>query len=288
MMSPKSLWPFQRSSVKSVPKVDTATTGLNSQAVAVTHLLEAPGDYDGIEVSGQPGKDCHLGLLSEEGIGKAKVVVRFVGGKQHDHVSIVLGKLNAGKVAILVHGSDVQVKIGCSKLMNVHVPIGPNAALMIGDHTTCQNTFIAVKHGQITIGEDCMISGQVNIDAAMHHAVVDLSASEPRIENDPRHLKVGEHVWIGNGAALIGNCEVGSGAIIGRSAIVGGKVPARTVSVGNPARVIRTDVTWTRVPHDIDPKAQSYIESHVEAAAASSKMSGTSSAAHVISEGNNP
>ncbi|HVF50402.1 MAG TPA: hypothetical protein VNA19_09965 [Pyrinomonadaceae bacterium] len=49
---------------------------------------------------------------------------------------------------------------------------------------------------------------------------------------------VGDRVYIGPGAAIIGPLTVGNDALIGVGAIVTRSVPARGVAVGNPARVI--------------------------------------------------
>lgn len=50
---------------------------------------------------------------------------------------------------------------------------------------------------------------------------------------------VGNDVWIGAGAKILMNSCIGDGAIIGSNAVVTGNIPANTIAVGIPARVIK-------------------------------------------------
>jgi serine O-acetyltransferase len=52
---------------------------------------------------------------------------------------------------------------------------------------------------------------------------------------------VGDRVYIGPGAAVIGDVTVGNDALIGVGAVVTKSLPERAVAVGNPARVISHD-----------------------------------------------
>ena len=49
---------------------------------------------------------------------------------------------------------------------------------------------------------------------------------------------IGDRVYIGPGAVIIGPVTVGDDAVIGAGAVVTRSIPARGVAVGNPARVI--------------------------------------------------
>jgi maltose O-acetyltransferase len=53
-------------------------------------------------------------------------------------------------------------------------------------------------------------------------------------------IHIGSNVWIGSGAIILGGVTIGDHAVIGAGAVVTKDVPARTVAVGNPARVIKT------------------------------------------------
>lgn len=54
-------------------------------------------------------------------------------------------------------------------------------------------------------------------------------------------LIIGNDVWIGYGVTITSGCHyIGNGAVIGAGSIVTKDVPAYTVSVGNPAKVIKS------------------------------------------------
>jgi len=50
---------------------------------------------------------------------------------------------------------------------------------------------------------------------------------------------VGDNVWIGDNAVIIGPVSIGRGAIIGANSVVRRDVPAYTMAAGAPARPIK-------------------------------------------------
>jgi serine acetyltransferase len=57
--------------------------------------------------------------------------------------------------------------------------------------------------------------------------------------NERGDVVVGNDVWIGYGATIIGPATIGDGAIIGASALVIGDVPPYAVVGGVPAKVLK-------------------------------------------------
>jgi maltose O-acetyltransferase len=53
-------------------------------------------------------------------------------------------------------------------------------------------------------------------------------------------VKVDDNAWVGGGSILLPGVTVGRGAVIGAGSVVTKDVPAFTVAVGNPARVVRS------------------------------------------------
>lgn len=87
-----------------------------------------------------------------------------------------------------------------------------------------------VIHERSRIGEDCIISQQVTIGGRAGHI------------NPPR---VGNRVYVGAGAKLIGDIDIGDECVIGTNSVVMQNVPNRSVVAGIPARVIKSNIDIT-------------------------------------------
>jgi maltose O-acetyltransferase len=59
----------------------------------------------------------------------------------------------------------------------------------------------------------------------------------PTCRSTPR---IGDDCWIGGGAIICPGVTIGPRSIIGAGAVVTRDIPADSVAVGNPAKVIRT------------------------------------------------
>ena len=58
---------------------------------------------------------------------------------------------------------------------------------------------------------------------------------------------MGDYVWIGQGALLLKGTSIGSGSVIGGGAVVSGKaIPSNTVAAGNPAKVIKKGIFFSK------------------------------------------
>lgn len=57
---------------------------------------------------------------------------------------------------------------------------------------------------------------------------------------DPRGPQLADHVFLGDGAKVLGNVTIGERAEIGASAVVTKDVPAHAVAAGIPARILKT------------------------------------------------
>ena len=51
---------------------------------------------------------------------------------------------------------------------------------------------------------------------------------------------IGKNVWIGRNVSIMPNVNIGDGAIIGANAVVTHDIPAKSVAVGIPARVVKS------------------------------------------------
>lgn len=94
---------------------------------------------------------------------------------------------------------------------------------------------------RITIGRFCSIGERVYI-ATGGNRRTDLAALFPFDTSTYRttaNTRIGNDVWIGSHAIILGGVIVGHGAVIGSGAVVFSDVPPFAIVAGNPAKVVR-------------------------------------------------
>jgi phosphonate metabolism protein (transferase hexapeptide repeat family) len=123
-----------------------------------------------------------------------------------------------------------------------------------------------VQVAYTTIGKFCSIAAQCRINpgnhpmwrAALHHFSYRSVAYGLAEEDDASffdwrrdHEVVIEHdVWVGHGATIMPGVKLGTGCVVGAGAVVTKDVPAFSVAVGVPSKVIRSrfdEVTQARL-----------------------------------------
>lgn len=91
---------------------------------------------------------------------------------------------------------------------------------------------------KITIGKGATIARDVVIRDYDGHTIElpDYKIAKP--------ITIGDNVWIGNRAMILKGVNIGNGAIIGAGSIVTKDVPAGTIVVGNPTKIVKEGVKW--------------------------------------------
>ena len=88
--------------------------------------------------------------------------------------------------------------------------------------------------GGIEIGDGSLIGHNTTI-ATLNH---DFNPDK-RANLHPSPVKIGKNVWIGSDCTILPGVEIGNGAVIGAGSVVTKNIPANSIAVGNPARVIK-------------------------------------------------
>lgn len=146
------------------------------------------------------------------------------------------------------------------------IRVGEGCNVIVRDNVSCTGKcyISTAERSSVSIGNDCMIATANEIRADDGHPIFDIETEE-RV-NMPRSIEIGEHVWIGAQAIVLGGSKIGDGSIIGLGSIVKGTIPNNCIAVGAPARVIKKNIAWER-PHlnlakpFIKPNASSIIKS---------------------------
>ncbi|MBE6294404.1 MAG: hypothetical protein E7090_06955 [Bacteroidales bacterium] len=118
-------------------------------------------------------------------------------------------------------------------------------------HLNAPNRIITIGNN-VQLGPHCHVSSDIhfgnNILCAAYVTFIgkhDHCYNIPKrtIWDSPRGIDkltvVGDDVWIGHGAIILGGVNIGNGAIIAAGSVVTRDVPEYTIVGGNPARVIK-------------------------------------------------
>lgn len=171
----------------------------------------------------------------------------------------------AGKIYINGHNNYIRIGRGCVSDKDMHIVIDSNCRFDVGEHVRLSVANIYIGSGStlrigdrtgftglvhlnpieakaIEIGTDCSIASGVWMTTTDFHSIVARDTGTRLNPAKPVH--VGNHVWIANQATLLKGSVVGDNAVIGAHAVVTGTVPPHCVAAGNPARIVREDITW--------------------------------------------
>lgn len=108
--------------------------------------------------------------------------------------------------------------------------------ISVGARTFINYNLTALDVAPITIGEDCQIGPNVQLLTPTHP--VEPQPRRDRLEA-AKPISIGDNVWLGGGAIVLPGVTIGDNSVIGAGAVVTRDVPANSVAVGNPARVVR-------------------------------------------------
>lgn len=90
----------------------------------------------------------------------------------------------------------------------------------------------SITAAEITIGDNAVFSPGVTLCGAGH------DYSQLALPDTAGSTRIGARVWIGANALVLPGVEIGEGSVIGAGSVVTKSIPAWSVAVGNPAKII--------------------------------------------------
>lgn len=138
----------------------------------------------------------------------------------------------------LEKGSTLIVKKHVSFYAGCKLGVYSGATLKIGGGGFMNMNVSLYCRDYIEIGEDTIFAQNVIVrDSDYHHI-------EGHVNHAP--ILIGNHVWIGTNAIILKGVHIGDGAVVGAGSVVTNDVPAHSLVAGNPAKVVKTNITWHR------------------------------------------
>lgn len=110
----------------------------------------------------------------------------------------------------------------------------------LSNRPTCFN---AVDGKSIIIGENCLLSNNIEIHTSDYHDIIENDTSLKI--NNPADVVIENHVWIGIKAIILKGSHILADSIVGAGSIVSGKFEnTNIILAGVPAREIKQNVNW--------------------------------------------
>lgn len=173
------------------------------------------------------------------------VIVDIIG--DNNQIKIGAGSV-LSNVTFRLRGSGHQIEFGenCRVSRGAVLWFEDHAGLLqVGSGTTMVEVHVAVtENSKVIIGEDCMFANDIDIRTGDTHSVIDAQTGE-RL-NYAADVIISRHVWIAPHTVVLKGVNIGENSIIATGAVVIKSCEPGVIMGGNPARVIKTGVSWKR------------------------------------------
>lgn len=151
-------------------------------------------------------------------------------------------KLNSASITIR-NGGELEIGDLCE--LRGRFIIEQNCKLMIGNGLICNDMIFIhlAESGTVQIGDDCLFANCRIYNSDMH-GIFDLRTGE-RI-NRSKDVIIEDKVWLARDTIILKGAKINKGCVVGAGSIVNGSFDNFSIIAGNPARTVKTGITWTR------------------------------------------
>lgn len=113
----------------------------------------------------------------------------------------------------------------------------------IGENFYSNHNLVILDGAKVKIGDNVFIAPNCCITTAGHPINID---ERNRGLEYAYPIKIGNNVWIGAGANILPGVTIGDNVTIGAGSVVNKSIPANSIAVGNPCKVIKTILDKTK------------------------------------------
>lgn len=252
--------------------METANARLSRNDLAISDFIEIPANSQIIRFAALKGRANILGSFDDSCVisvtesalqqidkGQLHITIRAMNAANRV-ISGAVVHIGQQQGRLTVHfGSGGSVILGRLGSCVIDARIGHAGTLVIGDETTINGARIIAINSNILVGKDGLWSDEILVQGFDQHGIVDIR--DRRLLNLYRKdVVIGPHVWVGRRATLMPGLEIGKGSIVGAGSIVTRPVPDFSAVAGNPARVVRSEVSWSRPWTHLDDATSRFLD----------------------------
>ena len=178
-------------------------------------------------------KDVELSLASS-----SKIVLEKGARLNFGFFTHIFSKRRNSK---LILEEDASFVLTCKAMIQsgAMIFLGRGKTLKIGRSTFTSNIKI-LAHDDITIGDNCIFGWECQIFSGDGHPIY----QEESIINKDVPVVIEDNVWVGSRALILKGVRVGKGSIVAAGAVVTKNVPPNCIVAGNPAKVVKENISW--------------------------------------------
>lgn len=158
-------------------------------------------------------------------------------------------RLNGEISALCKNKSSIDIRRDAKLTIDGVVDLGAGTNIVVNEIATISignNTYIAgdskiYANKSINIGNDCALSWGLTIIDSDFHSII-YNTVKNNVVCEP--INIGNHVWVGCNVTILKGVNIGDNSIIAAGSIVNKDVPKNCLVAGNPARIIKQDISW--------------------------------------------
>ena len=128
-------------------------------------------------------------------------------------------------------------KLGDSFLIEPSLWCDYGYNIEIGDNFYSNHNLVILDCAKVTFGSNVFIGPNCSFYTAGHP--IDASQRSAGLEY-AYPVEIGNDVWIGGGTTVLPGVSIGDNCTIGGGSVVVKSIPANSIAVGNPCKVIRS------------------------------------------------
>ena len=176
---------------------------------------------------------------------------KMLAGEGYIALDDELGAMNARAQELLYrfnHSHPANVREREEIIIQLFGAVGPGSLIKqpffcdygshiyVGDKFFANYDCVILDCNEVCIGNNVMFAPKVQIYTAYHPLEPEIRRTEVEMAAP---IIIGDDVWLGGGAIVCPNVEIGAGTTIGAGSVVTKSIPPRVFAAGNPCRVIR-------------------------------------------------
>lgn len=135
------------------------------------------------------------------------------------------------------------IKGACEFGSGSKICIDKGGKLELGPHFMASGGSLIICNNEVSIGSECLLSWDVQIMDADFHKIMDDSI----VLNNPRPIRIGDHVWIGSRCTILKGVHIANGCVIAAASVISRDLLTENTIYGGHGKDIkelRNGIRW--------------------------------------------